>query len=128
MENDDSSARYDPSSGYLTVTLTKEKVGEAFDDLDLLAKLLAPRKLTRTTTNIEVISSSRNTENEMDELSSKTGDLSLEDNELSDGYPTAPLFIMKADSFLQQRVTGTSLKIFQRILPCGHLCRLDMVF
>jgi protein SHQ1 len=43
VEDDDSSARYDPSSGYLTVTLTKESRGQTFEDLDLLAKLLAPR-------------------------------------------------------------------------------------
>jgi protein SHQ1 len=86
VEDDDSSAQYDPSSGYLTVTLTKEKAGEVFGDLDLLAKLLAPRRTTqRTTTAIEVISSSNNTENELDELSSKTGGLSLADDGATDG-------------------------------------------
>ena len=86
LEDDDSSAQYDPSAGYLTVTLTKEKAGEAFDDLDLLAKLLAPRKTPkRTMTNIEVISSSNDTENELEDLSSKTGFLSLEDDEATDG-------------------------------------------
>lgn len=43
MEDEESSARYDPGSGYLTVTLTKETKGQEFKDLDLLAKLLAPR-------------------------------------------------------------------------------------
>ncbi|KAF9065291.1 SHQ1 protein-domain-containing protein [Rhodocollybia butyracea] len=43
VEDDASSAQYDPSTGYLTVTLTKEIKGQEFDDLDLLAKLLAPR-------------------------------------------------------------------------------------
>ena len=35
LEDDQSSANYDPSSGTLTVTLTKEHPGEIFDDLDL---------------------------------------------------------------------------------------------
>jgi protein SHQ1 len=43
LENDASSAKYDPSSGHLTVTLSKENKGQEFKDLDLLAKLLAPR-------------------------------------------------------------------------------------
>lgn len=43
LEDDDSSAKYDAGSGYLTVTLTKETKGQDFEDLDLLAKLLAPR-------------------------------------------------------------------------------------
>jgi protein SHQ1 len=86
VEDDDSSAKYDPASGYLTVTLTKENAGEVFNDLDLLAKLLSPRKTgKKTTTSIEVISSSNNTESELDELSSRTGVLSLEDDEVSDG-------------------------------------------
>ncbi|KAF8682436.1 SHQ1 protein [Rhizoctonia solani] len=43
LEDDDSSASYDPSSGTLTVRLTKETKGLHFPDLDLLTKLLAPR-------------------------------------------------------------------------------------
>jgi protein SHQ1 len=43
VEDDSSSAQYDPSSGYLTLTLSKECPGQEFKDLDLLAKLLAPR-------------------------------------------------------------------------------------
>ncbi|CAE6433181.1 unnamed protein product [Rhizoctonia solani] len=42
LEDDDSSASYDPSSGTLTVRLTKETKGVHFPDLDLLTKLLAP--------------------------------------------------------------------------------------
>ena len=42
VEDDQSSAVYDPASGYLTLTLTKLKGGEDFPDLDLLGKLLAP--------------------------------------------------------------------------------------
>ncbi|EUC67149.1 box H/ACA snoRNP assembly protein SHQ1, putative [Rhizoctonia solani AG-3 Rhs1AP] len=43
LEDDESSASYDPSSGTLTVKLTKETKGIHFPDLDLLSKLLAPR-------------------------------------------------------------------------------------
>ena len=42
IEDDQSSAIYDPASGYLTLTLTKLNHGEVFPDLDLLGKLLAP--------------------------------------------------------------------------------------
>ena len=42
VEDDQSSAIYDPASGYLTLTLTKLNPGENFQDLDLLGKLLAP--------------------------------------------------------------------------------------
>ncbi|KAH9057090.1 SHQ1-domain-containing protein [Lactarius deliciosus] len=42
IEDDQSSATYDPASGYLTLTLTKQNPGENFPDLDLLGKLLAP--------------------------------------------------------------------------------------
>jgi len=46
IEDEESSAQYDPSSGYLIVKLTKEVPGEQFEDLDLLSKLLAPRSDT----------------------------------------------------------------------------------
>jgi protein SHQ1 len=42
IEDDTSGAVYDPSSGSLTVTLSKETTGEHFADLDLLSKLLTP--------------------------------------------------------------------------------------
>jgi protein SHQ1 len=42
IEDDQSSAVYDPASGYLTLTLTKLHREENFPDLDLLGKLLAP--------------------------------------------------------------------------------------
>ena len=44
LEDDTSDAKYDPSSGHLILTLTKETRGEYFKDLDVLAKLLAPYK------------------------------------------------------------------------------------
>ncbi|KAG9125031.1 hypothetical protein FRC07_009229 [Ceratobasidium sp. 392] len=49
LEDDDSSATYDPASGTLTVRLTKETKGTHFPDLDLLAKLLAPRSAATLT-------------------------------------------------------------------------------
>ncbi|KAL9714822.1 hypothetical protein Ac2012v2_001482 [Leucoagaricus gongylophorus] len=72
-----STAKYDPSSGYLTITLTKENKGQEFQDLDLLTKLLAPRK-TSVGPTIEVISSQETEENE---LVSGIDNLSLEKNE-----------------------------------------------
>jgi protein SHQ1 len=58
VEDDQSSAVYDPASGYLTLTLTKQSPGENFPDLDLLAKLLAPPpQNTRRGPAIEVVGS-----------------------------------------------------------------------
>ncbi|KAF8334055.1 uncharacterized protein EI90DRAFT_3145046 [Cantharellus anzutake] len=42
IEDDDSYARYDPSSAFLNVKLTKEDKGVYFPDLDLLSRLLVP--------------------------------------------------------------------------------------
>ena len=56
VEDDQSSAVYDPASGYLTLTLTKQNPGEIFPDLDLLGKLLAPSAQdTRRGPTIEVL-------------------------------------------------------------------------
>ena len=59
VEDDRSSAKYDPVSGYVTVTLTKKVPGENFKDLDVLAKLLAPPKRDETPSRpvIEVLGS-----------------------------------------------------------------------
>ena len=56
LEDEDSSARYDASSGELTLTLTKQVEGQDFKDLDLIAKLLAPPK-SSVRPIIEVLSS-----------------------------------------------------------------------
>ena len=80
VEDDDSSANYDPTSGYLTVTLTKETKGEVFEDLDLLAKLLAPQpRVHKPSPLIEVLHS------ESDDLVSKTQSLSLNHSEILEG-------------------------------------------
>lgn len=83
IEDDDSSALYDPSSGYLTVTLSKQEKGEVFDDLDLLAKLLAPKPTTRTTPSIEVLSDEDS--DALNTLVDRTEDLSIDDAELAEG-------------------------------------------
>ncbi len=58
LEDDQSSAAYDPTSGYLTLTLTKQNPGQTFPDLDLLGKLLAPPpQSTRRKPAIEVLAS-----------------------------------------------------------------------
>ncbi|KAJ7606617.1 SHQ1 protein-domain-containing protein [Roridomyces roridus] len=79
LEDDESSAQYDPSSGYMTVTLTKETKGQEFADLDLLAKLLAPRP-SKEAPSIEVIGEQY--EDEADELVARTNALSLEQEEI----------------------------------------------
>ncbi|KAI0818917.1 SHQ1-domain-containing protein [Irpex lacteus] len=82
-DDDASSARYDASSGYLTVSLTKAVRGQNFEDLDLLAKLLAPRKSERTeqTPVIEVLDT-QETVSEEDELVARTEGLSVADQEI----------------------------------------------
>ena len=63
VEDDQSSAVYDPASGYLTLTLTKQSPGENFPDLDLLGKLLAPpQQNTPRGPAIEVLGSQDNPE------------------------------------------------------------------
>jgi protein SHQ1 len=83
LEDDDSFARYDPSSGYLTVTLTKEDKGQEFKDLDLLAKLLAPRP-SAPQPLIEIIQDAPEKDDE-DDLVAKTNALSLNRQEILEG-------------------------------------------
>lgn len=83
LEDDQSSASYDPGSGYLTVTLTKEAKGLEFPDLDLLAKLLAPRHVEAPKQPaIEVIGSETSPQNELEELVDLTDAMSLEQREI----------------------------------------------
>ena len=81
-----STAKYDPSSGYLTISLTKEDKGQDFKDLDLLTKLLAPRK-TSTGPTIEILSSQ---DTEESELVSGIDNLSLDKNEILQGMVHGP--------------------------------------
>ena len=85
--DEDASASYDASSGYLTVTLFKETPGQEFNDLDLLAKLLAPRPSEQQQPVIEVLSS-ENADEAVDadeELAQQTGRLTLEHEEILRG-------------------------------------------
>jgi protein SHQ1 len=89
IEDDASSANYDPSSGYLTLALTKESPGKEFKDLDLLSKLLAPRPSVSAQPNIEVLSTEP-TPGESD-ISTLVQSLSLQDKELLEG--TLPVLL-----------------------------------
>ena len=97
-EDEASSARYDPSSGYLTVTLTKAVPGEHFEDLDLLSKLLAPRRSEPAERGplIEVLSSTENVSAD-DALAARTERLSLDEQELLEGFPHVLLFLEPSD-------------------------------
>lgn len=98
LEDEESSANYDPSSAMLTVTLTKENKGEVFEDLDLLAKLLAPRRTVETTPSIEVVSSETTAE---DDLVTQTESLSMQDEELVQGVSARDrLFLRTQLNFL----------------------------
>ncbi|KAJ7143801.1 SHQ1-domain-containing protein [Mycena epipterygia] len=79
LDDEESAAKYDASSGYLTVTLTKESKGQEFADLDLLSKLLAPRP-SQPTPLIEVIG--QQDVDEADDLVARTNALSLEYEEI----------------------------------------------
>ncbi|KAL4077345.1 SHQ1 protein-domain-containing protein [Scleroderma yunnanense] len=80
VEDDNSTAQYDPSSGYLTITLTKEIKGQDFPDLDLLAKLLAPRPSHPPHgPSIEVLESQSGSEDDITNISRRADNLSLAD-------------------------------------------------
>lgn len=86
LEDEQSSATYDAGSGYLTITLTKETKGQEFHDLDLLAKLLAPRNIEVSgPPAIEVIGSETSTRSESEELVDSFGAISLEQREFLEG-------------------------------------------
>jgi len=81
VEDDNSTALYDPSTGYLTITLTKAVKGQTFADLDLLAKLLTPRSpQLPPAPSIEVLESSPG-EDAVSELSRQTTRLALENED-----------------------------------------------
>lgn len=83
LEDDASGAKYYPGSGYLTVTLTKENKGQDFPDLDMLARLLAPRPSQVVQPSIEVLSSQDDTNGDDQELVDQAEGLTLEDKELT---------------------------------------------
>ena len=85
LEDEDSSAHYDAGSGYLTVTLTKEVRGQEFHDLDLLAKLLAPRPSVSIRPTIEVLSTEDSSQLSDDNLSYQNEGMSTEQREILEG-------------------------------------------
>ncbi|GJE86893.1 SHQ1-domain-containing protein [Phanerochaete sordida] len=84
QEDDEASAQYDPASGFLTVTLTKAVPGQDFEDLDLLAKLLAPRPTEQPSQGplIEVLDSQSAEVSPEDDLVARAEGLSLEQQEI----------------------------------------------
>lgn len=108
LEDDNSSAKYDPSNGFLTVELTKEVPGEEFEDLDLLSKLLAPRSELRNEQHpkIEVIDSK---DDDVALLVENTEKLSLEQEHevFLEGTCRYQMTISPAEFSLQpQKMTG----------------------
>lgn len=100
IEDEDSSAKYDPGTGYLTVTLTKETKGEDFRDLDMLAKLLVPPGVSDAEqkgrdegdgARIEVLGESEavaeggQLDDKVDELSRETENMSLDGGGVTPG-------------------------------------------
>jgi protein SHQ1 len=85
LEDDESSAKYDPGSGYLMVTLTKETKGEEFKDLDFLAKLLAPRSTQVQHRPIIEVVRTENVSNDEDDLVERTRALALDRQEILEG-------------------------------------------
>lgn len=86
-DDEGSEARYDAGSGYLTVSLTKAVPGEQFGDLDLLAKLLAPRASEQAQQGplIEVLDTEESAGSPEDELVARTQNLSLDRQEILEG-------------------------------------------
>ncbi|EKM49118.1 uncharacterized protein PHACADRAFT_154682 [Phanerochaete carnosa HHB-10118-sp] len=84
QEDDEASAQYDPGSGFLDVILTKALPGQHFEDLDLLAKLLAPRLAEQPSQGplIEVLGTQNAVEPAEDDLVTRTEGLSLEQQEI----------------------------------------------
>jgi protein SHQ1 len=95
LEDDESSAKYDPGSGYLIVTLTKEIKGEEFKDLDLLAKLLAPRSTQIQRRPVIEDISTENTPNDEDDLVERTRALALDRQEIFEGMHCQSVVLLK---------------------------------
>jgi protein SHQ1 len=85
LEDDESSAKYDLESGDLIVTLTKETKGEVFKDLDLLAKLLAPRPTGLTRHPIIEVIGKGDVSNEEADVAERTQSLTLDRKEILEG-------------------------------------------
>lgn len=127
LEDDQSSATYDPGSGYLTVTLTKEAKGLEFPDLDLLAKLLAPRHVEAPKQPaIEVIGSETSPQNELEELVDLTDAMSLEQREILEGaYDDFTLQRISSNHFQLLKMTGSFPRLSQNPLLHYNYPRRD---
>lgn len=98
VEDDQSSAAYDPASGYLTLTLTKQNPDESFPDLDLLGKLLAPPpRSTHRKPAIEVLGSQDTPANEL--LEAAANDWTIPQT-VPDTLPTLETSLHKPYGFL----------------------------
>ncbi|CAK5264920.1 unnamed protein product [Mycena citricolor] len=128
LEDDDSSAKYDAGTGYLTVTLAKANPGQDFPDLDLLSKLLAPRPATQTQPpQIEVLGDDDGGEeverhlDEVEDLTARTDALSLEREEI--------LRAAENDWQLPQQVPSDDYPISMTLThPYGFLSRYGGYF
>ena len=117
VEDDNSTAQYSPSTGYLTITLTKEVKGQYFPDLDLLAKLLAPRPFQPPRgPAIQVLASQSAPEDEIAEISRHADNLSLED-EFVQGTLSGRSPSLYVTLFQRQRMTGNCRRRFQALNP-----------
>lgn len=116
LEDDSSSAKYDPGSGHLTVTLTKEVQGQDFKDLDLLAKLLSPKPSeNHDKPSIEVIAEDTSND-DMSDLVDRADKLSLDHEEILEGMIRIRIDVFVLILLQLLRMTGSSHKKFQ------HLC------
>jgi protein SHQ1 len=127
LEDDQSSATYDPSSGYLTVTLTKEAKGQEFPDLDLLAKLLASRNVEVSGhPAIEVIASETSLHDESEELVDSFGAISLEQREFLEGaYDVFHTSTNSSTKSQLLKMTGSFLRLWQNLLLHYNCRRRD---
>ncbi|KAH9977112.1 hypothetical protein BGW80DRAFT_1435864 [Lactifluus volemus] len=102
VEDDESSAIYDPASGYLTLTLTKLNPGENFPDLDLLGKLLAPPAAHQSTPHrptIEVLASQEANTERSEILQAAANDWSVPQT-IPDTLPVLETSLYKPYGFL----------------------------
>ena len=114
VEDDDATARYDPGTGHLTITLTKQVNGQHFPDLDLLAKLLAPRPSHPLPgPSIQVVGSESA---DIADISRRTDNLSLDD-EFVQGALSGCTPSLQLTSFQRQSRTGNCRRRFQALSP-----------
>ena len=118
LEDNSSSAKYDPGSGYLTATLTKEIRGQDFKDLDLLAKLLSPKPPEiRSKTSIQVMTAGDNIGNLVD----RTNKLNFGRTEFLEGMKQISIDILVLNLAQLLKMAGSSNRKFQHCCPISVL-------